>query len=396
MVLGVTGSIACYKAVDLASKLKQAGAQVDVAMTDSAVRFVTPLSFRSVTQRPVVTDIFDPQSDIGIDHVALAESADVVVVAPATANTIAKMAWGLADDAVTTTVLATRAPIIVCPAMDAGMYESQATQENLDRLASRGFTIAGPAAGRLASGLIGSGRLLETPEIVGHIRMALGRNGDLAGRKVVVSAGGTREPIDPVRHITNRSSGKMGYAIAEAARDRGAAVVVVTAARAPSDLVGTRIAPVSTAVEMLDAVAEESRDAAALIMAAAVADWRPERTAPQKIKKGDTTSWTLALERTADILDQVDGDNLVKVGFAAESEDLESNARAKLESKGLHMIAANDITAEDGGFGADTNRVVLFERDGRRDDLGLLPKYEVGHRILDRVAAMIIGAGDLP
>jgi len=389
VVLGVSGSIACYKAVDLASKLTQAGAHVDVAMTDSAVKFVTPLSFRSVTHRPVVSDIFDPQSEMGIDHVALAEAADVVVVAPATANTIAKMAWGLADDAVTTTVLATRAPIIVCPAMDVGMYESPATRENLDKLVSRGITVAGPASGRLASGLIGKGRLLETPEIIGHIRMALGRSGDLAGRKIVVSAGGTREPIDPVRHLTNRSSGKMGFAIAEAARDRGAEVVVIATTSAPPGLVGARLVPVSTALEMLDAVVAESRDADALIMAAAVADWRPEQLAPQKLKKGDTTSWYLSLERTPDILFEVGGDALVKVGFAAESEDLESNARAKLESKGLHLIAANDITAEDGGFGADTNRVVLLERNGGRDDLGLLPKYEVGHRILDRVAAMV-------
>ena len=393
VALGVSGSIACYKAVDLASKLTQAGALVDVTMTDSAVRFVAPLTFQSITHRPVVADIFDPQSEISIDHVAIAERADVIVVAPATANTIAKIAWGLADDAVSTTVLATRAPIIVCPAMDAGMYESPATQDNLARLDSRGFTIAGPARGRLASGLVGTGRLLETHEVLGHIRLVLGRDGDLAGRKIVVSAGGTQEPIDPVRYISNRASGKMGFAIAEAARDRGASAVIVAAPNSLKDPIGVRVVRVATALEMRDAVAQESQAADALIMAAAVADWRPGEVAAHKLKKGHARALTLELERTPDILSEVYHDGLVKVGFAAESEDVETNAQAKLASKGLDLIAANDITAKDGGFGGDTNQVVLIDRDGRREDLGLLPKYEVGHRILDRVVALVGSAG---
>ena len=389
VVLGVSGSIAAYKAADLASKLTQAGALVDVVMTASAVKFIAPLTFQGITHRPAVADIFDPKSAMGIDHIAIAERADVVVVAPATANTIAKLAWGLADDAVSTTVLATRAPVIVCPAMDGNMYENPATQENLDRLRSRGITIAGPARGRLASGLSGMGRLLETPEILGHMRLVLGRDGDLAGRKIVVSAGGTQEAIDPVRYISNPSSGKMGYAIAEAARDRGASAVIVAAPNELPDPVGVKVVEVGTALEMRDAIAVEVEDADALVMAAAVADWRPIEIAAQKMKKGAASSWTLELELTPDILASTGGDGLVKVGFAAESEDLETNARAKLKSKGLHLIAANDITAEGSGFGGDTNRVVLFDKGGGREDLGLLPKYDAGNKILDRVAALL-------
>ena len=388
IVLGLTGGVACYKAADLASKLVQAGAMVDAIMTRGAVNFLSPLTFRSITQRPVVTDLFDPQSEAAMDRLATARRADLVVVAPATAHTIAKIAWGLADDALTTTVLSTRAPVIVCPAMDGIMYENPATQENLDKLKSRGHTIVGPACGRLASGLPGPGRLLETPELLGHIRQALGRDGDLSRRKVVVSAGGTHEPIDTVRFISNRSSGKMGYAVAEAARDRGAATVIVAAPNALSDPVGVRVVHVVTALEMQNAIVEETRDADALIMAAAVADWRPVAVADHKLKKGKAEHWSIELEKTPDILAEIRGESLVKVGFAAESEDMESNARAKLMDKGLHLIAANDVTAEGSGFETDTNRVVLLDCDGGVEDLGLLSKYEVGHRILDRVVKM--------
>ena len=391
VVLGVTGSIACHKAVDLASKLTQADALVDVILTRGATNFVTPLAFRSITHRPVVVDIFDPQSELSIDHVALAERADALVVAPATAHTIAKLSWGLADDALTTTALATQAPVIVCPAMDGHMFENAATQENLERLEARGYTIAGPAEGRLASGLGGVGRMLEPVDILGKICQVLGRDGVLAGRKIVVSAGGTREAIDPVRYISNDSSGKMGYAIAEAARDRGAATVLVAAPNSMPDPVGIELVRVVTAQEMRDAVAKQCRDADAVIMAAAVADWRPESAAAQKLKKGEKKRWTLELTRTADILSELQGESLVKVGFAAESEDLEANARAKLESKGMDLIAANDITAEGSGFGSDTNRVLLLDRNGGAEQLPGMSKYEVGQRILDRVAALIAG-----
>jgi phosphopantothenoylcysteine decarboxylase/phosphopantothenate--cysteine ligase len=389
VALGVSGSIAAYKAVDLASKLTQVGALVDVVMTSSAQEFVTPLSFQSITHRPVTSNPFDPQTEMGIDHVAVAERAGIVVVAPATANTIAKMAHGLADDALSVMLLATAAPVILCPAMDGNMYANPATQYNLETLKDRGITIAGPAVGRMASGLVGAGRLIEVREIIGHMSVVLGRSGDLAGRKIVVSAGGTQEPIDPVRFISNRSSGKMGFAIAEAARDRGAAVTIVGAPGALADPVGVQVVRVETALEMQNAVAAATEDADALIMAAAVADWRPREAAAQKLKTGKAVSSELQLEKTVDIVAGVSREGLVKVGFAAETEDLESNAQGKLAKKGLDLIVANDVSAEGSGFGSDTNEVVLIDTDGVRETPGMLPKYEVGHRILDRVAALL-------
>ena len=393
IVLGVTGSIACHKAVDLASKLTQQLADVDVVMTEAASNFVTPLAFASITHRPVVTDLFDAESETSINHIALAERADVIVVAPATANTLAKIAGGMADDALTTTILATRAPVLLCPAMDGHMYRSPATQENIRRLRERGYTIAGPAEGYLASGQSGEGRLIEVPEVLGHIRQVLGRDGDLVGRKIVVSAGGTQEAIDPVRYISNRSSGKMGYAIAEAARDRGASTVIVAAPNSLPDPVGVKIVRVVSAEQMEDAVAEEVGGADALIMAAAVGDWAPKTFAHQKVKKGASDSWSMELVKTSDVVAGVSSDGLVKVGFAAESEQLLENARSKLAAKGLHLIAANDISDPQSGFGADTNRVFLLDGDGCAEELPLLPKYEVGHRILDRVTAMLVERG---
>ena len=385
IALGVTGSIACYKAIDLASKLTQAKAKVDVVLTRGATQFVSPLAFAAITHRAVVTDVFDPQSELSIDHVALAERSDLIIVAPATAHTIAKMALGLADDALTTMLLATQAPVIVAPAMDAHMFDNPATQANVRLLEERGVTIAGPASGRLASGLIGKGRLLETPELLGCITAVLGRDGDLAGRKIVISAGGTQEAIDPVRVITNHSSGKMGYAIAEAARDRGASAVLVSALTALPAPYGIRIVRVRSALEMRDAVNHECQNADAVIMAAAVADWRPVSTADQKIKKGESNKWAIELTKTPDIIAGLIGDSMVKVGFAAESEDLIANAQSKLVSKGLDLIVANDITAEDSGFSTDTNRVTILDREGGTDDLPLMSKYDVGVNILDRV-----------
>ena len=389
VTLGVTGSIACYKAADLASKLTQAGALVDVIMTSDATRFIAPLTFRAITHRPVITDLFDPQSELSMDHVAVGKRADVVIVAPATAHTIAKIAGGLSDDALTTTLLATRAPVIVAPAMDAHMYDNPATRENVEKLRSRGYVIAGPGHGRLASGLVGEGRLLETQELMGHVRMVLGRDGDLADRKIVVSAGGTQESVDPVRIFSNRSSGKMGYALAEAARDRGGTAVLVSAPTSLADPVGVRVVRVESALQMREAVLEECQDADALVMAAAVADWRPTVTADQKIKKGPSDSMTVEMTKTPDIVGEVRVDGLVKVGFAAESEELLANAQAKLLSKGLDLIAANDITASDSGFAADTNRVLILDREGGVEEVPLMSKYAVGHRILDRVAPLL-------
>ena len=389
IVLGVTGSIACYKAVDLASKLSQAGARVDVVMTESATKFVSPITFRSITHRPVVTDMFDPESELGIHHVALAERADLVVVAPATADFIAKAANGLADDALGTTILATTAPVLMAPAMDGHMYENVATQENIEKLRGRGVSFAGPASGHLASGLSGKGRLLETPELLGHIALVLGRNGDLAGRSVVVSAGGTQEPIDPVRIITNRSSGKMGYAIAEAARDRGARVTLVTAPTALGDPTGVEIRRAASVAEMRDAVLGACAGADILVMAAAVSDYRPAEVAPQKIKKeADGEGMVLQLLKNEDFFKEVPAD-VLRIGFAAETESLVSNAQVKLQDKGLDLIAANDVTEEGSGFEVEANRVTLIDREGRTEELPLMDKYEVGHRILDRAAELM-------
>ena len=389
IALGVTGSIACFKSVDLASKLTQERALVDVIMTRGALNFLKPLTFRSITHHDVVTDIFDPSSELSMDHVALAQRADAVLIAPATANAIAKLAHGLADDALTTTVLATTAPVIVAPAMDAHMFDNPATQENVRKLESRGIVVAGPAEGRLASGLTGKGRMLEPAELIAHLRMVLGRHGDLEGRKVVVSAGGTQEPIDLVRLITNRSSGKMGFAVAEAARDRGATALLVSAPTALPDPVGVHVVHVETALQMRDAVVHACADADALVMAAAVADWRPVSPAASKVKKGASESWSIELTKNADILAAIDQERLVKVGFAAESEDLLANAQSKLISKGLDLIAANDITASDAGFASDNNRVLLLDKEGAVEEVPLMSKYEVGNRILDRVAALL-------
>ncbi|MEE9261600.1 MAG: bifunctional phosphopantothenoylcysteine decarboxylase/phosphopantothenate--cysteine ligase CoaBC [Dehalococcoidia bacterium] len=383
IVLGVTGSIACYKALDLASKLTQGGALVDVVMTQSATRFVTPLAFGGITHQPVVTDLFDPQSELSVEHVALAERADLLVVAPATANSIAKMALGLADDPLTTTLLATMAPVIVAPAMDGHMYENAAVQENLKKLRDRGVTIVGPDEGYLASGKMGKGRLVETPELMGHIRAILGKDGDLAGSTIVVSAGGTQEPLDPARIITNHSSGKMGYALAEAARDRGARTVLVTAPTSLPDPVAVEVVRVQTALEMRDQVVKATADAQALVMAAAVADYRPKVASPQKLKK-DSDSMTLELTRNPDILTETTGP-IVKVGFAAESQDLAQNAREKMARKGLDLIVANDITDPESGFGSDSNKVLILGKNGQVEDLPLMPKEAVAHRVLDRV-----------
>ncbi len=390
IVLGVSGSIACYKAADIASKLAQAGALVDVLLTFSAQRFVTPLTFRSLTHRPVVADLFDPESELEVEHVALAERADVVLIAPATAHVIAKLAAGLVDDALTATVLATTAPVLLAPAMDAKMYEASVTQDNIRKLQGRGYRFVGPGVGRLASGLTGPGRLADTLEVLAALEEVLTLRRDLDGLRIVVSAGGTQEAIDPVRHITNRSSGKQGYGIAQAARDRGAQVSLITAPTALGNVSGVRMVHVNSARQMLAAVQEEVRGADGLIMAAAVADWEPIDVAAQKMKKVEGQErLVLELQKTPDILYEVRNEPLVKVGFAAESEDLIANATDKLRKKNLDFIVANDITATDAGFNADTNRVVILDKDGGREDLPLMLKEAVGDHILDRIKALV-------
>ena len=387
VLLGVSGSIAAYKAVDLASKLTQAGAAVDVLMTYSATHFITPLSFRSITHRPVLVDLFDINSPQAIEHVALAKSADVLVVAPATAHLIAKLALGLADDPISVIALATSAPLVLAPAMDANMWQHPAVQRNVQTLTQRGAVIVGPGQGRLASGLVGWGRVAETPELMGRIAQTLGAHGDLSGRAIVVSAGGTQEPIDPVRVITNRSSGKMGYAIAEAARDRGADVILIKAPTALDDPPGVRVMPVETAEEMRQAVQDAARSADALVMAAAVADYRPAAPSSHKMKKEAASELAIDLERTTDIIASVPS-GIVKAAFAAESDDLLDNARAKLRSKGADLVVANDITIPDAGFGADTNKVWLLDEDSELE-LPLMPKYDVAMAILDRISALL-------
>ena len=387
IVLGVTGSIASYKAIDLASKLTQAGALVDTILTYGATQFITPLAFRSITHRDVITDLYDLDSEFSNEHVALARRADIVTIVPATVNCIAKLAWGMADDPLTTTVVATEAPLLIAPAMDGNMYSHPATQANLQILERRGVVIVGPDQGYLASGLSGKGRLVDPTQLVGHIAAALGKKGDLSGKKIVISAGGTQEPIDPVRVITNNSSGKMGYAIAEAARDRGAEVILITAPTTLSDPPSITVKNVTTAAEMCSLVLSEVIDSDALIMSAAVADYRPKTSAEQKIKKSDS-GLTIDLTKTEDILEKATG-NFVKVGFSAESENLVSNATEKISRKSLDLIVANDITDPDSGFGKDTNKVVIIDDQLRAEHLPILTKYDVGNEILNRVLKVI-------
>jgi len=394
IVLGISGGIAAYKAIELARQLTVAGATVDVILTPDAARFVTPLTLQTLTQRPVLSDMFQLLETMEMGHIALGERADLLLVAPATANTLAGMAQGLGHNLLLTTYLATRAPVVVAPAMNVNMWQHPATQANLALLRERGVTVVGPAYGRLASGLVGAGRLAPLEEILGTVRQVLGRRGPLAGQRVVVTAGGTQEPLDPVRYLGNRSSGKMGYALAQAAIDRGAEVTLVTAPTSLQAPVGAQVVAVQTAQEMREAVLAASAGAAALLMAAAVADFRPVRAAPQKIKKEAARELSILLQRTPDILREVSSlpgaqrPTLV-VGFAAETEDLLAHARDKLLGKRLDLIVANDVSAADSGFGVDTNRVTLLSADGSVEALPLLTKAEVAERVLDRVVEML-------
>lgn len=387
IVLGVCGSIASYKAADVASKLTQAGALVDVILTDAAQRFVTPLTFRALTRRPVYTDMYDPQSPLAEEHVELARAADALVIAPASATTIARLAMGLADDMLALTALATTAPIVIAPAMDGQMWEHPATRANIATLRGRGALIAGPEEGRLASGRTGAGRLIETSQLLGAINQALGRGGPLAGRKVVVSAGGTQEPMDPVRFVSNRSSGKMGFALAEAARDMGADVVLVTGPVALAVPFGVTRRDVTTTAEMAEALRAETSGADALIMAAAPADFRPAESAAHKIKRG-ADNLAVELVPNEDIIAGLNGE-FVKVGFAAETQDMHENARTKVLRKGLDLIVANDVTVAGAGFATDTNLVTIMDADGNCEELPLLSKYEVSLRILGRVVGLL-------
>ena len=398
IILGITGSIACYKAADLASKLTQAGAEVDIILTQAALQFVTPLTFQSVTGRQAYTDADLWGTEAHVLHVGLGHGTDLLAIVPATANTIAKLAHGIADNLLTVTALAARCPLLIAPAMDGDMYDHPATQANVAILRQRAAIIVGPAEGHLASGLVGVGRMVEPAEILGHIRLALARSGPaerhpLLGWKVVVTAGGTQEPIDPVRTITNRSSGKQGFALAQAALDLGAEVVLITGASTLPTPVGARHIDVQTAQDMLEAVLVEITQADILLMAAAVADFKPASPSGQKIKKEGGVP-ELRLEATPDILRAVatarseTGHPRLTVGFAAESQHLVENARTKLASKKLDLLVANDISTPEAGFGVDTNRVTLVYTDGRTEALPLMSKTEVAEAVLQRVVEL--------
>jgi len=395
ILLGVTGSIACYKSVDLASKLTQAGAYVDVILTESAARFVTPLSFRSVTGRPVYTDMW--ALDDHVRHVGLGESADLMLIAPATANTIAKLANGLADNLLTVTALAARCPVAIAPAMDGGMWLHPAAQANVALLEEHGIIVVGPAEGRMASGLSGLGRMVEPADLLGEARLRLGANGPLAGRKVIVSTGPTREAVDPVRFISNHSSGKQGIAVAQAALDAGAQVMLVAGPTCEEPPYGARVINVQTTQEMGDAILACIDEADILMMVAAVADFRPNTIADRKIKKTENADWGLAigLEKTLDILSAVkerrdrSGFPRVVLGFAAETHNAFEYGREKLLRKGLNFIAVNDVTAEGAGFAVDTNRVLLLSSAGVVEEMPLQSKTAVAERLIYHVSGAL-------
>lgn len=394
IVVGVTGGISAYKTVALCSRLVRAGAVVDVILTDAGAKFICPLTFQALTHRPVVTEMFSLLQETEIGHVSLGKKADLMIVAPATANSIAKLAHGLADNMLLTTALACRGPMLIAPAMEAGMWENEATRSNLNILRDRGVRTVGPAEGRLASGASGIGRMSEPDDIFNAARFLLSRKGPLSGMSVVVSAGGTREAIDPVRYIGNRSSGKMGYAVAAAALDRGAEVVLIHAPTALERPYGAEAVAVESAREMHTAVLGAVETADALVMTAAVADFRPESTVAHKIKKSDA-GLSLNLVRTRDILADVagqrTGDSRLRavVGFAAETESLLAHAREKLTRKQLDLIVANDVSAEDSGFSADTNRVTLIDASGEAQALPLMDKRDVAEAIVDRLEDLL-------
>ncbi len=393
-LLGVTGSIAAYKAADLASKLSQGGAQVTTILTKAGAHFVSPLTFQSVTSQPAYTDEDLWGAQAHVLHVGLAHNADVMILAPLTATTLSKLAQGNADNLLTLTALAfgpgKDKPLLLAPAMDAGMFSHPATQANLQTLEQRGATLIGPEEGHLASGLVAKGRMSEPLTILGHVRYQVSRRGPLAGKKVVVTAGGTQEALDPVRFLTNRSSGKQGYALAQAALDAGAEVTLITAPSHLAPPVGAETVAVRSSEEMLAATWSAVQNADALIMAAAVADFRPAHVADHKIKKS-SQPLTLQLEPTVDILQEVTRRRATSefprfvVGFAAESQDVLANAQAKLESKSLDMIVVNDIRAPDAGFQVDTNRVTFLLPGAEPEHLPLMGKNEVAERVLQKV-----------
>jgi phosphopantothenoylcysteine decarboxylase/phosphopantothenate--cysteine ligase len=389
VVLGVTGCIGAYKACEVLRELQRRDVDVRVAMTAAATRFVTPMTFEALSRHPVFHDQWAPGANGDIRHVSLADEADLLLVAPATANILGKFARGIADDPLSTLYLATRAPVLVAPAMNVNMLEHPAVQENLATLRARGVGVVEPGSGYLACGWLGKGRLAEVGEIVDAAMAALARRRDLEGETVLVTAGPTVEDVDPVRFVSNRSSGKMGYRLAEAARDRGARVILVSGPTSLAVPHGVEVVAVRSAEEMQRAVADRVGPATVVIAAAAVSDYRPAAASVSKIKKTDGAV-TLELVRTPDILKglgEAKGGRVL-VGFAAETEDLVANARKKLEAKSLDLVVANDVTAAGAGFGGDTNAVILLRRDGGRVDVPRASNREVAERVLDEVRAL--------
>lgn len=385
LVLAVTGSIAAYKAVGLLRRLRQESAHVSVVMTAGACRFVTPLTFEVLSGAHVATDLFEAHQEML--HLSLPEQADVILIAPATANCLAKAALGLADDLLSTMLLTTQCPVIFAPAMDGDMWRHPTVVEHVETLRRRGAIIVAPEEGPLASGRVGQGRLAEEHTILAALQSAIRPRRDWGGRRLLISAGPTQEAIDPVRYISNRSSGKMGYALAEAARTRGADVLLISGPTALQPPSGVEVLSVTTAEEMGKAILSRFAWCHAVIMAAAVADFRPIRPSPQKLKKQQGPITSLSLEPTEDILRELSRRRTtqVLVGFAAETEDLLAHAQEKLHAKGVDLLVANDVTAAGAGFGSDTNRVILLDRRGQTEELPLLSKRDVADRILDRL-----------
>lgn len=386
IVLGVTGGIAVYKAVDLVSRQRKQGCEVRVVMTEHAQQFVTPLTFKEISGNAVATSMWNSNQEFNVEHIALANWADAFLVAPATANILAKMTYGIADDLLSTTLLAAQAPIVVCPAMNTGMYLNAATQENIAKLQSRGITVMPPASGHLACGTSGPGRLPEPQQIVEFMSSFFaGREGDLRGLKVLVTAAGTREPIDPVRFVGNRSSGKMGYAVAQMAAERGAEVLLISGPSALAVPPNVKAVQVESTNEMLEACLAAYDGVDIVIKAAAVADYRPRDVADQKIKKKTDDALIVVMDKNPDILKTLGAKKThqVLVGFAAETQNLLANAREKVVKKNLDMIVANDVTAAGAGFNSDTNIVKFLYANGDVCELEQMPKVDVANRILD-------------
>ncbi len=390
IVLGITGGIAAYKAAELTREFVKRGASVKVIMTRNATEFITPLTLQTLSGHPVFTDMFTLTKEFEMAHISLAEYADIIVIVPATANIIGKIASGVADDLLTTTVTATNSPVLICPAMNNNMYDNMIVRDNIRKLSSCGYLFMEPGYGDLACRTEGAGRLPETDDIVERVGCILTPQ-DLKGENVLVTAGPTREPFDPVRFITNYSSGKMGYALAVAGKRRGAGVTLISGPTALTVPSGVKFISVQSALEMRDAVMENYEAASVIIKAAAVADYRPQARMDSKIKKQDV-ELVIHLERNPDIIAEVGKKkgNRILVGFAVETENVMGNARAKLIEKNMDMIVANDVTEEGAGFGCDTNIIKILSADGTVEEIPLMSKTEAADMILDRVKKIIL------